>query len=81
MPKKGLMGCSLPLAIGLVAVVLILLLIGLVIGPIGKSILATFAPNVSLPSWLSVPQPEPKLPAEAVFHVRGERNESKVIAA
>lgn len=71
MPKKGLMGCSLPLAIGLVAVVLILLLIGLVIGPIGKSILATFAPNVSLPSWLSVPQPEPELPAEAVFHVLG----------
>jgi F-type H+-transporting ATPase subunit a len=65
------MGCSMPLAIGLLVFVLVLLLVGFISGPIGQSILATFAPNVSLPSWLSVPQPEPELPAEVVFHILG----------
>jgi F-type H+-transporting ATPase subunit a len=50
-----------------VVVVLVLLIIGFISGPLGKSIIG----NVGLPSWLSVPQPELRLPAEVVFHVFG----------
>ena len=67
MPRKGFLGCSFPLAIGLVVVVFVLLIIGFVSGPLGKSILG----DVGLPSWLSVAKPHPELPAEAVFHVFG----------
>jgi len=66
-PRKGFLGCSFPLAIGLVVVVFVLLIIGFVSGPLGKSILG----DVGLPSWLSVAKPHPELPAEAVFHVFG----------
>jgi F-type H+-transporting ATPase subunit a len=66
-PRKGFLGCSFPLAIGLVVLVLVLLIIGFVSGPLGKSILG----DVGLPSWLSVAKPHPELPAEAVFHVFG----------
>jgi F-type H+-transporting ATPase subunit a len=50
-----------------VVVVLVLLVIGFASGPLGKSIIG----NVGLPSWLSVPQPELRLPAGVVFHVFG----------
>jgi len=66
-PKRGCLGCSLPLAIGLGVVVFVLLMIGFVSGPLGKSILG----DIGLPSWLSVAKPHPELPAETVFHVLG----------
>jgi F-type H+-transporting ATPase subunit a len=66
-PRKGFLGCSFPLAIGLVVLVLVLLIIGFVSGPLGKSILG----DVGLPSWLSVAKPHPELPSETVFHVFG----------
>jgi len=65
--KKGCLGCSFPLLIGLAVVFLALLVIGFMAGPLGKSIFG----DLGLPSWLSVPQPELKLPAEAVFHLFG----------
>ena len=64
--KKGCLGCSFPLIIGLAIVFLALFVIGFLAGPLGKSIF-----HVELPSWLSVPQPELKLPAETVFHLFG----------
>jgi F-type H+-transporting ATPase subunit a len=65
--KKGCLGCSLPLIIGILLVFLVLFAIGFVSGPLGKSMLG----DLGLPSWLSVPQPHPELPAEVVFHIFG----------
>jgi F-type H+-transporting ATPase subunit a len=65
--KKGCLGCSFPLIIGLSIVFLALLFIGLLAGPVGKSMIG----DVGLPSWIAVPQPELKLPAETVFHLFG----------
>jgi F-type H+-transporting ATPase subunit a len=65
--KKGCLGCSFPLLIGLSVVFLFLLAIGFLAGPVGKSMFG----DVGLPSWLSVPQPELRLPAETVFHLFG----------
>jgi F-type H+-transporting ATPase subunit a len=75
--KKGCLGCSFPLLIGLVVVFLALLGIGIAAGPLGKSIFG----DLGLPSWLSVPQPELKLPAETIFHIFGFPITNSVIAA
>ncbi len=67
MPKGKILGLSFPVLIVLVVVVLVLLVIGFIAGPLGKSILG----DDILPSWLSVSQPRPELPAEVVFHLSG----------
>ncbi len=76
-PKKGCLGCSFPLVIGVLVAVLVLFLIGFSSGPLGASILG----NIGLPSWLSVPQPHPELPAGVVFHLSGFPITNSVIAA
>lgn len=75
--KKGCLGCSFPLLIGLSVVFLVLLVIGVAAGPLGKSLFG----DLGLPSWLSVPQPELKLPADTVFHLFGFPITNSVIAA
>jgi len=75
--KKGCLGCSFPLIIGLAVVFLALLVIGIAAGPLGKSIFG----DLGLPSWLSVPQPELKLPAETVFHLFGFPITNSIVAA
>ncbi len=75
-PKKGCLGCSFPLIIGVLLVVLVLFLIGFASGPLG----ATMLGDIGLPSWLSVPQPHPELPAEVVFHLFGFPITNSVIA-
>ncbi len=77
MPKKGCFGCSFPLLIGIGLVFLVLFLVGFASGPLGKSMLG----NLGVPSWLSVPQPHPKLPAEVVFHLFGFPITNSIIAA
>jgi F-type H+-transporting ATPase subunit a len=74
--KKGYLGCSFPLIIGLAVVFLALFVIGFLAGPLGKSML-----GLELPSWLSVPRPDPKLPAETVFHLFGFPITNSIIAA
>jgi F-type H+-transporting ATPase subunit a len=64
--KKGCLGCSFPLLIGLAIVFLALFVIGFLAGPVGKSMF-----HLELPTWLAVPQPELKLPAETVFYLFG----------
>ncbi len=76
-PKKGCLGLSFPLMIVVPVVLVGLFLLGLATGPLGKSILG----DVGLPSWLSVPQPHPELPAEVVFHPFGFPLTNSVIAA
>jgi F-type H+-transporting ATPase subunit a len=76
-PKRGCLGCSFPLIIGVLVVFLILFLLGFASGPLGKSIL----PSLHLPSWLSVSQPHPELPAEVVFRLFGFPITNSIIGA
>jgi F-type H+-transporting ATPase subunit a len=78
--KRGCLGCSFPLVIGLLVVFLALIIGGFLIGPLGQSMLG----GLELPSWLtalSVDRPDPQLPAEAVFHVFGFPITNSVIGA
>jgi len=77
--KRGCLGCSFPLVIGLLVVFLALIVGGFVIGPLGQSML-----NIELPGWLtslSVERPDPHLPAETVFHIFGFPIANSVIGA
>jgi F-type H+-transporting ATPase subunit a len=62
--KRGCLGCSLPVAIIVLLLVLGIFAIGFIAGPVGKSLFGDI-----LPSWLSIPQPKIELPANVVFHV------------
>jgi len=75
--KKGCLGCSFPLLVGIAIVFLVLFVIGFASGPLGKNMLG----DLGLPSWISVPQPHPELPAEVVFHLFGFPIANSVIAA
>lgn len=77
MPKRGCLGCSFPMLIGLMVVFLVLLIVGFAIGPLGQSLFG----DIGLPDWLSVPRPEPELPAEVVFHIFGFSVTNSIIAA
>ena len=76
MPKRGCLGCSFPLIIGVLLVFLVLFAIGFAAGPLGRSML-----GLELPSWLSTSRPDPKLPAEVVFHLFGFPITNSVIGA
>jgi F-type H+-transporting ATPase subunit a len=58
-------------------VLLALFVVGFAAGPLGKSMLG----DLGLPSWLSVPRPDPKLPAEVVFHIFGFPITNSIVAA
>jgi len=75
--KKGCLGCSFPVLIGILLVFLVLFVIGFASGSIGKSMLG----DLGLPSWLSVSQPHPELPAEVVFHLFGFPITNSIIGA
>lgn len=66
-PKKGFLGCSTPVLIGVVLLLLGLFAVGFASGPIGKNILG----DIGVPAWISVDQPHVKLPADLVFHILG----------
>jgi len=77
--KRGCLGCSFPLVIGLLVVFLVLIVGGFVIGPLGEKML-----GLELPSWLSalsVDKPDPQLPAEAVFRIFGFPITNSIIGA
>ena len=77
--KKGCLGCSFPLVIGIAIVLLVIFVVGFVIGPLGKEML-----GLELPSWLSalsVEKPDPHLPANAIFHIFGFPITNSIIAA
>jgi F-type H+-transporting ATPase subunit a len=57
------------LLIGIAIVVLALLVISFLGGPIGSNLLDVFGIHFQLPSWASVGQPQPELPAETLFYV------------
>jgi len=76
-PKRGCLGCSFPLIIGILVVFLVLFVVSFASGPLGRSMLG----DLGLPSWLSVPRPEPELPAEEVFHLFGFPITNSIVAA
>jgi len=77
MPKRGGLVLSRPVVVGVLLVFFLLLVVGFVSGPLGRSMLG----DLGLPSWLSVPQPEPRLPAEEVFHLFGFPITNSIIGA
>ncbi len=67
MPKRGCLGCSFPILVGIVVVFLVLFVVGFIVGPLGTSMFG----DIGLPAWLAVPRPSPQLPPEVVFHLFG----------
>jgi F-type H+-transporting ATPase subunit a len=63
--KKGCLGCSLPIAIFFVVIVIAIVLVGILAGPLGQKLF----PALHLPGWLSISKPEPSLPSETIFHI------------
>jgi len=76
-PKKGLLGLSFPVSIGIVVIFLVLAAINFVSGSLGKSLFG----NVGLPSWLSVSPPHLELPSETVLHIFGFPITNTIIGA
>ncbi len=74
MPNRR--GLGRPLSI-LVGILLLLFVVGFIIGPLGASLFG----DLELPSWLSVPRPDPRLPAEAIFHLFGFPITNSIVAA
>ena len=77
MPKRGCLGCSFPIIVLVLLVFLVLFVVGFAIGPLGRSVLG----DLGLPSWLSTPRPDPKLPAEVVFHLFGFPITNSIVGA
>jgi F-type H+-transporting ATPase subunit a len=71
------MGCSFPVIIIVTIALFAILFFSFAAGPLGKSLLG----DIGLPDWLSVPQPEPELPAETVFHIFGFPITNTIVAA
>jgi F-type H+-transporting ATPase subunit a len=65
--KRGCLGCSFPVLIIVVIALLAIVVLGLMSGAIGQSLFG----KISWLSWMSVPKPEPHLPAPILFHVLG----------
>lgn len=63
--KKGCLGCSFPVAIVVVLVILAIGVVSLLIGAFGSSLFG----DLGLPEWLSVSVPHPELPAATIFHI------------
>ena len=64
MPKRGGFRRLLPVIAG---ALLLLFIISLLSGPLGTSLFG----DLGLPDWISIERPEPKLPAEVIFHLFG----------
>ena len=58
MPKRGCLGCSFPILVGILVVFIVLFILGFIAGPLGKSLIG----DLGLPEWMSVPKPDPHLP-------------------
>jgi len=76
-PRRGCLGCSFPILVGIFVIFLTLTVFSLISGALGSSLFG----DLGLPSWLTVPRPEPRLPAEEVFHLFGFPITNSIIAA
>jgi F-type H+-transporting ATPase subunit a len=64
--KRGCLGCSFPVLIIIAVVFLAITILGFLAGPIGQKLI-----GIDMPGWLTVPSPEPHLPAPELFQVFG----------
>jgi F0F1-type ATP synthase membrane subunit a len=62
--KKGCLGCSLPVAILVIVLLLAIVIVGALAGPLGPKFGIT-----GLPAWMSLHVPAPELPAAVVFNI------------
>ena len=69
-------GCSIKIIAWVAIVLLALLLTGLVVGPLGSSLL-----GIKAPSFLAVAKPQVQLPSEGIFHVSAFMVTNTLIAA
>jgi F-type H+-transporting ATPase subunit a len=76
-PKRRILGFPIPVLIGILFILLVLFVIGFIGGALGRSMFG----DLGLPSWLSVPRPQPELPAEEVFHLFGFPITNSIIGA
>ena len=67
MAKKGCLGCSFPVAIGISIFLLALIVIGLLSGALGQALIG----ETGLGELFALEKPHIQLPAETVFHVFG----------
>ncbi|HUV43434.1 MAG TPA: F0F1 ATP synthase subunit A [Dehalococcoidales bacterium] len=67
MSRKGCLGCSFPVLITIVVVVLAVGVVSLLSGALGKAIVG----DVGLPELFTVEAPHVQLPAEGIFHIGG----------
>lgn len=58
------LGCSFKILVGVALILLILLVLGFIIGPVGSKLL-----GVQVPSALGVPKPHVELPSEKILHI------------
>jgi len=79
--KKGCLGCSFPLVIGLSVFLIALFVIGFAAGPIGSKMLPLIGMKLTLPDWISVAKPHPELPAHVIFNILGFPITNSIIAA
>jgi F-type H+-transporting ATPase subunit a len=63
--KRGFLGCSFPVLIVALIIVLALVVVGFLAGGIGQKLF----PSIHMPQWLITPSPEPHLPAPVLFHI------------
>ena len=69
-------GCSIKILAGVTIILLVLLLTGLIVGPLGSSLL-----GIKAPSFLNVTEPHVQLPSEGIFHVSGFSITNTLIAS
>jgi F-type H+-transporting ATPase subunit a len=76
--KRGFLGCSFPIAIGLIVVLLALFVVGFLAGPLGKNMAGGI--HSRLPDFLKVDSPQVELPTEVVFNLFGFPVANSVVA-
>jgi F-type H+-transporting ATPase subunit a len=71
--NRKVLGCSFPLIIGITVFLILLIIFGVLGGPIGQSLAQKFTflqPIVNLyPDWLKVAKPAPELEPGVLFHI------------
>ncbi len=77
MPKRRFLGRSSLIVVGGLLVILALFIVSLLSGALGSSLFG----DLGLPGWLSVSSPDPRLPAEVVFHLFGFPITNSIITA
>lgn len=77
MTRRRILGMPRFLLVGVLSLLVLLLVFGFLVGPLGRSMFG----DLGLPAWLSLPHPEVHLPADTVFHVFGFSVTNSIIGA